>query len=204
MWLLVSASLVSLVEGNIPCCISTCKSCSLSTAMNTSYDGLNFIRELCEVFGDLQPTGTTGVTVLCYAVPRVLMLVKLACGHSLRGKKVFLFHLWHPFHKKKKKMPVWQSRKAFNFQKAINNVNKHCCCAVLRILIGVISAQLFHNFKNAYLCLSVYVLMLLDFISSYSNGKEHIKNSGHPHTNISTPPSPPFFFPHRLGMWLRI
>lgn len=116
---------------NIPCCISTCKSCSLSTAMPQVYeyflycDTLNFIRELCKVFRDLQITGIVGVTVLCYTVPRVFMLVKLACGHSLRDKKVFLSCLWHPF--PYKKCACVTEQKSLCFHKAITS--KHCCCA---------------------------------------------------------------------------
>lgn len=132
---------------NIPCCISTCKSSKLSIVVSQVYehllyyDTLNFIRELCKVFGDLQITSTMGVTVLCYDVPRVFMLVKLACGHSLRDKKVFIFCLWYPF-PYKKMCPCDRVEKPLLFTELlkINTV------AALRILIGVVSAQLFHGF----------------------------------------------------------
>lgn len=39
--------------------------------------------------GDLQITGIMGVTVLCYAVPRVFMLVRLVCGHWNQGSISF-------------------------------------------------------------------------------------------------------------------
>lgn len=144
-------------------------------------DTLNFIRELCKVFRDLQITGIVGVTVLCYTVPRVFMLVKLACGHSLRDKKVFLSCLWHPF--PYKKCACVTEQKSLCFHKAITS--KHCCCAenFNRSCICTI-------FWNAYLCLTEYLLMLLDFITSYSQG---VLRMQHIHALL-----------HRRGRWVRI
>ena len=90
---------------NISCSISTLKSLSLSTVVPQVYeyllyyDMLNFIRELCKVFGGLWITGTTGVTVL-------LCSAKSSCwrnwhvGIRLETRKYFFFACGILFHTK--------------------------------------------------------------------------------------------------------
>lgn len=86
---------------------------------------LNFLRELCSVWrsADYRCYGSDW-SVLCCA-KTFHAGENWHVGIHLETRKYFFFACGIHFHTKN--MPMWQSRKAFGFHKAIKN--KHCCCA---------------------------------------------------------------------------